>query len=537
MCKDISRDYDIQIDFSHVSGVLNFADYNSKTAVDVNPVDLVNSSEWRHGNVGFTNDVFLGEEMIFLKYINSVMVKYQQPKVDQTLAAKITWCTDGTDQTMPSIALVHFSVYNQSFELFDMISYLPVLPEKQYRHFIQSKHLVQTVRLLSRILIAALPKELLDKMKCVDYRQTNRADFKKNLRGLAEFLPKETSSVLMKLAFLVLVKTSNALYTPKRATEIAGLYIHRTRYSAPAMNAIFQSQVLPIISSQYKHLLKRLYEHSHIKSTSGRRMHIPIGLTMIRSKQGVRRIFKAFADKKLGKYAYRLSDPRLTTFLAQQNPIWHTVSIDLIGNFTLSQFRSARGKHSTYKAWGLFFTDLASGLCDIQMMDGSTAEHCTRAITTFANKNQIPAKIVVDAEPQLKSLTNNPVFTAATNMGINVEPVAPHHQFLNFAERQIQILMKRSLDRSIYDQGDTLLDLMEKFSMVHKVMSLRPILIKHTDQEETVILACQLSNPTLSSKNVEDMMKSILLGKESVQAQLFASIFYYKESILTAYHQ
>ena len=97
--------------------------------------------------------------------------------------------------------------------------------------------------------------------------------------------------------------------------------------------------------------------------------------------------------------------------------------------------------------------------------------------------------------------------------------------------------MKRSLDRSIYDQGDTLLDLMEKFSMVHKVMLLRPILIKHADREETVILACQLSNPTLSSKNVEDMMTSILLGNQSAQAQLFASIFDYEESILIAYHQ
>ena len=112
-------------------------------------------------------------------------------------------------------------------------------------------------------------QEMLIKMKCSDYRQTNRADIKKNLKGLSELLPKETSSVLMKLTFLVLVKSSNALYIPKKATEVSGLYIHRTRYSAPAMNAIFQSQFLPVISSQDKPLLKRLFEHSHIKSTNG----------------------------------------------------------------------------------------------------------------------------------------------------------------------------------------------------------------------------------------------------------------------------
>ena len=116
--------------------------------------------------------------MIFLKFLNGVLVKYQQPKVDQTLAAQITCCTNGSDQTMP-ITLGHFSVCNQSLEWSDLISYLPVLPEKQYRHFIQSKHLVQTVRLLSRVLSVTLPQELLIKLKCSDYRQTNRADIKK----------------------------------------------------------------------------------------------------------------------------------------------------------------------------------------------------------------------------------------------------------------------------------------------------------------------------------------------------------------------
>ena len=123
--------------------------------------------------------------------------------------------------------------------------------------------------------------------------------------------------------------------------------------------------------------------------------------------------------------------------------------------------------------------------------------------------------MIVDAGPQFKNLQNNPVFTAATNMGINVEPVAPYHQFLNFSERQIKVFkglmmtMKRNLDRSIYDQSDTLIDVMEKFAMVQKVMSLRPILIKHAVRDEKVILVCQLSNPTLSSKNVQDMMNKI----------------------------
>ena len=137
--------------------------------------------------------------------------------------------------------------------------------------------------------------------------------------------------------------------------------------------------------------------------------------------------------------------------------------MDIVGNFTLKQFRNSRGKSSSYKCWGLFLTDLASGLSEVQLMDGSTAQDVTRAITAFANKNRIPAKIVVDAGPQLKALTNDPLFNAATAMGIPVQSVAAGHQFLNFSERQIQVWkglmgsMNRSQNKSIYGQEDTML--------------------------------------------------------------------------------
>ena len=49
--------------------------------------------------------------------------------------------------------------------------------------------------------------------------------------------------------------------------------------------------------------------------------------------------------------------------------------------------------------------------------------------------------------------------------------------------------LKRNIDRSIYDQYDTLFDLLEKHAMVDRVMSLRPILTKVKDSQETVVLA------------------------------------------------
>ena len=108
------------------------------------------------------------------------------------------------------------------------------------------------------------------------------------------------------------------------------------------------------------------------------------------------------------------------------------MSIDLLGPYILKQFRGARGKLSTYKAYGLFFCDLATGLVDIQMMDASKEEDCTRAITIFANRHRVPSKLVVDSGPQLKALASNPVYQAASSMGVRICPVAASHKFLNF---------------------------------------------------------------------------------------------------------
>ena len=66
-------------------------------------------------------------------------------------------------------------------------------------------------------------------------------------------------------------------------------------------------------------------------------------------------------------------------------------------------------KCSSYKCCGLFITDLASGLSEVQLMDRATSEDVTRAIATFGNKHRIPVKREVDAGPQLKALTNNPI--------------------------------------------------------------------------------------------------------------------------------
>ena len=111
-----------------------------------------------------------------------------------------------------------------------MLHQLPTLPEPQYYSFLQRKSLIQVVRLLARVLSAVLPQELLLKLRLPEnFRQINRQDVAKKKNSWSQFLPKEASSVMIKLAFLTLVKSSKAIFQPKKAEMTGGVAIHKAR--------------------------------------------------------------------------------------------------------------------------------------------------------------------------------------------------------------------------------------------------------------------------------------------------------------------
>ena len=69
-CIGASKDYNLQVDFSHVAGNGKISDYNSKTSFDSDPFLLVNSNDWSHGHKEFTAPVFPAEPMIYMKYFH-----------------------------------------------------------------------------------------------------------------------------------------------------------------------------------------------------------------------------------------------------------------------------------------------------------------------------------------------------------------------------------------------------------------------------------------------------------------------------------
>ena len=78
-----------------------------------------------------------------------------------------------------------------------------------------------------------------------------------------------------------------------------------------------------------------------------------------------------------------------------ENPLYHTVSADLVGPFNVSQYKDARGRMARFKLHGLFIADLASSLAKVVLMEGATKSDIIKALGTFAATKRLPQNVDV----------------------------------------------------------------------------------------------------------------------------------------------
>ena len=157
------------------------------------------------------------------------------------------------------------------------------------------------------------------------------------------------------------------------------------------MQQVYGSTIVPIVSSADKLFMKRHFFHSHkyARSDSNLRVHTDLSLTLSKAKYGVmavtsdrlRIIYRTFLksctgcikrSEAGGEYKHQLGNPRLMDLLGVENPLYHTVSADVVGPFNVSQYQGARGRMSRFKLHGLFIADLATSLTTVILMDGAT---------------------------------------------------------------------------------------------------------------------------------------------------------------------
>jgi hypothetical protein len=164
----------------------------------------------------------------------------------------------------------------------------------------------------------------------------------------------EINATFEKCTFLCLVKASTAQYRPSGtlASEMVGdITLATVRYSKDAMERVFQTKLLPIISSKHKLFLYRLFQTAHIMRTPGpgpnlSSTHLSPSLTSQRFKTGKVGALFSYMRNTLSKwcsqcpfciragnatcpFSHSSDDPRILSMLDIECPVYNTISLDL----------------------------------------------------------------------------------------------------------------------------------------------------------------------------------------------------------------
>ena len=151
-----------------------------------------------------------------------------------------------------------------NLEGLNLLNHVPELPSHQYQHLIKKYNLTRLVRFMARF----LPKTLdINLQKALGYGRDlldNHSTYLKNCRTVNQLdESQELNPTLLKFAFLTLVKASSALYPPatrERTSTINGIALRCTRYDNTAMDRVFGSLFIPVISSKDTVFIKRIFE-------------------------------------------------------------------------------------------------------------------------------------------------------------------------------------------------------------------------------------------------------------------------------------
>jgi hypothetical protein len=167
----------------------------------------------------------------------------------------------------------------------------------------------------------------------------------------------------------------------------------------------------------------------------------------------------------------------------------------------------------------LIVADLVSKSVCFVVLDGQKMTDIVQGLQQLALKHRLPALVLLDSGPQLRSLPDHEELThALSEQQIKLVVVPQGHAFANFAERMIgeakKLLstLREDSNKSLYRQPQTLLELLGKLQLVESVLSLRPILGHTKDQTEAVLTPRRLTHPYLSGDALNQSAVDILRG-------------------------
>ena len=170
----------------------------------------------------------------------------------------------------------------------------------------------------------------------------------------------------------------------------------------------------------------------------------------------------------------------LAAFVGVVDPLFASISIDIFSGFSCSQFRGARGKSSSFTVSVLIAECMATRNISFILLEDSKAESIKKALTNLFIRHRTPALILADKDSAFTSLLCNSSFSR--DLGIEIVIAEGRHQFANYVEgaiascKEILKSLRRDIDKSIFAQSQTVIDLARKLELTSYVMGFSPIL-------------------------------------------------------------
>ena len=195
---------------------------------------------------------------------------------------------------------------------------------------------------------------------------------------------------------------------------------------------------------------------------------------------------------------------------------FHTISIDLLSEIQVRHHSKSRGKPS-HTVSVLIALDLGTGAICLTVASDSKTPAVVKALKSLGLRFRFPKRIISDAGSSLANLGQHPELIAElTSHDVEFVPVGASEQFANPVERQVgqckKILtsLKEDPTKSIYQQANTLEELMGKLFSVESIMNSRPILISHKDSGVQVLCPKMILSPYLTSSQLQSWVMDVL---------------------------
>ena len=426
---EIVQNYkNINIKVAHCEGIRMPGDYLTRLVPD--PVDLINSDLYRHGNDSWGLSAWPKPENTYLKYSHGAPPEFQNAVPEQHTKHLGVQCTQ------PAFHTAHNNNNTQA----SLAESIPVLSEQIYKYLFSKYSKLKTMLHVMSILYSWVPSKAGWSRGHLD-----NFVFKTIIKSHQHFynLPRGIKSML-----------------PRKNGD--GIYITTTRLDCHTADVMDVRLDTPILNKNDTLLTNMIIYHSHQQCSSLlAKLHLGSTLTAASIRGGPYAVWFPGITSAVRKYISQcglcnfihrpaptseLSAPRFLKHLASNDVLWKFLSIDDQGPYLR---RTHPGSRAFVKFWILTICDLVVGCVNFELMEKRDRQSVHRALynhcTAYSSE---PYHVFTDGAawiaPQPLSEDGRKYFKT----DFKVTQFTTNHQFLNKSEHFVKLY--RRLTKSVF---------------------------------------------------------------------------------------